>query len=337
MKPFLTLMLAAGWLAASEVRATDWYQWRGPEQNGVSRETNLPDHWSTNPKAPNSNLIWKAPYGSRSTPIVLNGRVYLINDVGDGLTEQERVMCFDANTGKVVWEYKFNVFLTDIVSDRVGWTNLVGDPETGNVYAHGVQGLFFCFNRDGKVLWSHSLTEEYGRISGYGGRITSPVVDGDLVILGMLNASWGDQARGGNRFVAFDKRTGEPVWWSSTGGRVKDTYYSTPIVAVIDGERLLISGGGDGGVHAFKVRTGEKVWSYFFGSGAVNCSPVVDGKPRLRRSRRGEPGQQSARPDHLSRRREGEGRQAGAGLAARRHQGQVCLPDPSRRAAVRLR
>jgi outer membrane protein assembly factor BamB len=277
MKPFLTLMLAASWLAAGEVRATDWYQWRGPEQNGVSRETNLPDRWSPNPKAPDSNLIWKAPYGSRSTPIVLNGRVYLINNAGDGLTEQERVMCFDANTGKVEWEYKFNVFLTDIVSDRVGWTNLVADPETGNVYAHGVQGLFFCFSPDGKVLWSHSLTEEYGRISGYGGRVVSPVVDGDLVILGMLNASWGAQARGGNRFVAFDKRTGEPVWWGSTGARPRNTYYSTPVVAVIGGQRLLISGGGDGGVHAFKVRTGEKVWSYFFGGGAVNCSPVVEG------------------------------------------------------------
>src|SRR6266851_226738 len=277
MKRFLPLLLAAGLFTVSAVRATDWYRWRGPEQNGVSPEKNLPEKWSPDPKAANNNLIWKAPYGSRSTPIVLNGRVYLINDAGEGLTEQERVMCFDADSGKVEWEYKFNVFLTDIVSDRVGWTNLVADPETGNVYAHGVQGLLFCFSKDGKVLWSHSLTEEYGRISGYGGRLVSPVVDGELVILGLNNASWGEQARGGTRFVAFDKRTGDPVWWSSTGAQVKDSYYSTPVVAVIAGQRLLISGGGDGGVHAFKARTGQKVWSYFFGSGAVNCSPVVDG------------------------------------------------------------
>jgi outer membrane protein assembly factor BamB len=273
----ILLSLFIGFFTAGAVRATDWYRWRGPEQNGVSPEKNLPEKWSPDPKAANNNLIWKAPYGSRSTPIVLNGRVYLINDAGEGISEQERVLCFNADSGKVEWEYKFNVFLTDIVSDRVGWTNLVADPETGNIYAHGVQGLLFCFSKDGKVLWSHSLTEEYGRISGYGGRVVSPVVDGDLVIVGMLNASWGDQARGGNRFVAFDKRTGDPVWWSSTQARPKDTYYSTPAVAVVGGQRLLISGGGDGGVHAFKVRTGEKVWSYFFGSGAVNCSPVVDG------------------------------------------------------------
>src|SRR5262249_46288965 len=75
----------------------------------------------------------------------------------------------------------------------------------------------------------------------------------------------------------FDKRTGKVVWWASTGFPIKDTYYSTPVVAVIGGQRLLVSGGGAGGVHAFKVRTGEKVWRYIFGTAAVNCSPVVVG------------------------------------------------------------
>jgi outer membrane protein assembly factor BamB len=277
MKRTLGLLLFFLWLTAPVAWAQDWHHWRGPEQDGVSRETDLPDRWSPDPKEEGNNLIWKQSYGGRTTPIIQNGRVYLINSAGEGIHEQERVMCFDADTGKHLWEYKFNVFHTDIVSVRLGWTNLAGDPETGNIYAHGTQGSLLCFDKDGKVLWSHSLTEEYGRISGYGGRVTSPTVDGDLVIIGMLNASWGDQARGGNRFVAFDKRTGTVVWWSSTGAQPKDTYYSCPVVAVINGERLLIGGGADGGVHAFKVRTGEKVWSYFFGVAAVNCSPVVEG------------------------------------------------------------
>lgn len=276
MRRLALVLLALAWLRV-EARAHDWVDWRGPEQNGVSRERGLPDRWSPDPEAANSNLIWKNSYGGRSTPLVMNGRVYIINGAGDGPTQQERVMCFDAENGKVLWEYKFNVFYTDIVAVRLGWTNLAGDPETGNVYAHGTQGLFFCFNKDGKIVWSRSLTEEYGRISGYGGRVTSPVVDGDLVIVTMLNASWGEQARGGDRVLAMDKRTGHVVWWGDTGGQPKDTYYSVPVVAVIGGQRLLITGGGDGGVHAFKVRTGERVWSYYFGTGAVNCSPVVEG------------------------------------------------------------
>lgn len=272
MKRLQMLVVVIAMLATQA--GADWANWRGPERTGVGRDKDLPDKWDLKT---GENLIWKNNYGSRSTPIVLNNRVYIINDAGEGITEQERVMCFNADTGEKVWEHRFNVFLTDIVSDRVGWTNLAGDPETGNVYAHGVQGLFICFNKDGKVLWSRSLTEEYGRISGYGGRVVSPVIDGDLVILGLVNASWGEQARGGSRFVAFNKRDGNVVWWGDTQGRVKDTYYSTPVVTVIGGQRLLITGGADGGVHAFKVRTGEKVWSYLFGSGAVNCSPVVDG------------------------------------------------------------
>jgi outer membrane protein assembly factor BamB len=277
MRFTISLAIAFCLWTGGQTRADDWYAWRGPHQTGVSDEKDLPASWSPDPKAQNNNLLWKAPFGGRTTPIVMHGRVYLINDCGEGINEQERVMCFNADTGEKIWEYKFNVFHTDIVSDRVGWTNMAGDPETGNVYAHGVQGLLFCFDKDGNVRWSHSLTEEYGRISGYGGRVTSPIVDGDLLIIGMMNASWGEYARGGTRFVAFNKKTGEVVWWSETGFPPKDTYYSCPVVADINGQRLLISGGGDGGVHAFKVATGEKVWSYIFGGGAVNCSPVVDG------------------------------------------------------------
>src|SRR5262249_59589119 len=114
-------------------------------------------------------------------------------------------------------------------------------------------------------------------IAGDGGRVTSPIIDGELLLLGILNSSWGYNAVGRNRFMAFDKRTGKVVWETSTGLQPKNTYYSVPVVAVVGGQRLLVSGGGDGGVHAFKVRTGEKVWSYVLGTGDVNCSPVVHG------------------------------------------------------------
>jgi outer membrane protein assembly factor BamB len=260
--------------------ASDWYGWRGPWQTGASPEKDLPSSWSPDPKAKDNNLVWKAPYGSRSTPLVMGGRVYLINyssENGKPETIQERVMCLDEKTGKFMWEYNFNVWHTDIVTSRLGWTNLAGDPATGNVYAHGTQGLFFCFDKDGKVLWSRSLTEEYGRVSGYGGRVNSPIVAEDLVIIGMLNSAWGDYAKGANRFLAMNKLTGEVVWWSDPAGQVKGTYYSVPVVATINGQAMLITGSSDGGVYGLKLRTGEKVWGYIFGSLAINCSPVVEG------------------------------------------------------------
>jgi outer membrane protein assembly factor BamB len=271
----VALLLAVFALAAPAANADDWAFWRGPEQTGVSRERDLPATWSPDPQAP-VNFHWKAPYGCRATPIVMNGRVYINNQAGTGVNEQERVMCLDAKSGKVLWEKRFNVFQTDIVSVRLGWTNLVGDPKTGNVYWHGTQGFLIGFNKDGKILWQHSLTEEYGRVSGYGGRVTSPIIDEDLLIIGMPNASWGDQAKGNNRFVAFNKHNGEVVWWSEPATK-PSTYYSVPVIAVINGQRLLITGAADGWVYALQPRTGKKVWGFKLSKNAINSSPVVSG------------------------------------------------------------
>jgi len=71
------------YLCASVVHssyAADWLHWRGPDQTGSSPETNLPDKFGLDPNDPASNLLWKAPYGCRSTPLVMAGKVYIIND-----------------------------------------------------------------------------------------------------------------------------------------------------------------------------------------------------------------------------------------------------------------
>ncbi|MEM9657846.1 MAG: PQQ-binding-like beta-propeller repeat protein, partial [Planctomycetota bacterium] len=266
-----SVILACLLLPATSLFGNEWTSWRGPEQNGVSRETDLP--------ADLDDVLWmKQDVSCRSTPIVMNGKVYVVSKSGEGVDEQERVVCMDAQTGDVVWEHRFGIFFTPIVSIRLGWTVPVGDPQTGNVYAHGTQGLLFCFDGEtGKVKWQKSLTEEFGRITGYGGRVTSPVVDGDLVFLSMISSNWGAHGGGGVRFLAFDKHNGEMVWWSTTGIRPSNTYRCVPVVTTINDQRILISGGGDGHLHAFQVNTGKKVWSFEFGNGAMNPSPVVQG------------------------------------------------------------
>ena len=253
--------------------AADWPSWRGPSQNGVSMEEGLVSKWSVD----GENLVWKADFIGRSTPIVLNGRVYVIGRVGKERAEQERIACFDAETGEMLWEYRFNVFHSTIPFTRLGWTSLTGDPETENIYAHAVSGKLFCFDRDGKILWSRSLTEEFGRFSGYGGRLVTPVVYEDFVILSFLNTNSGKHVPMRHRYFAFDKRIGEVIWVSTPGGGPKNTTYSVPVVAEIAGQQLLIDGNADGQVYAMKVNTGEKVWSYRLTQGAIHTSVVVDG------------------------------------------------------------
>src|SRR5688572_3453957 len=101
---FLNLSFALTLLSAS-----DWAEWRGPARDGVSLEKNLPVKWSP----AGENLAWRAPYGGRSTPIVMGDRVYLQNAAGKGETLQERVMAFNADTGKLLWEHRLNIYLSD--------------------------------------------------------------------------------------------------------------------------------------------------------------------------------------------------------------------------------
>jgi len=252
---------------------SDWAEWRGPARDGVSLEKNLPVKWSPS----GENLAWKAPYGGRSAPIVMGDRVFIQNSVGKGETLQERVVALNADTGKLLWEHRFNVYLSDVPPHRLGWASPVGDPTTGNVYVFGVGGNLIGLNGDGKVIWERSLGEDFGLLTTHGGRTVSPIIDGELVIISGVTFQWGPHGRGAHRFMAFDKKTGDTVWISAPGGRPYDTTYAAPIIANINGTRLLIQGASDGVTHAIKPQTGEPVWKYEISKRGLNTGVVVHG------------------------------------------------------------
>jgi outer membrane protein assembly factor BamB len=257
----------------------DWPAWRGPQQNSTSTEKGLVDKW--NPKDP-----WKRnDLGTRSTPIVMRGKLYaLVRDKPGTENEGEKVVCVDAATGEEIWQYRFNVYLTDTPDTRVAWSSVAGDPETGRVYAQGVCGYFCCLEGDsGKLVWDHDLHEEVGVITTYGGRTNVPVVFEDTVLISAVVVGWGDTpefdllARPSHRFMAFDKATGELRWLAGTSISPPDTTYSTPVVTAINGEKQLIFGGADGQVWGLQPRTGKPLWNFPFSRHGLNGSPLVVG------------------------------------------------------------
>jgi len=266
----LALVVPVGSTSAGE-----WPAWRGPNADGVSGETGLPSTWSTG----GDNLAWHAPFVGRSTPVAIDGQVCVIGRTDEEkITRQEIVACFDARTGAKRWEYRFNVYHTTVPYNRVGWASLVADPETGNVYAHGVQGMLLAFDHDGRLLWKNFTTETLGQIGGYGGRTQTPLIDGDLLILSFVSSGWAEQGAPRHRYYAFDKRTGEQVWVAAPGGFPADmNTQAQPVVATLGGVRTLVAPDADGSVYGLDLRDGSTRWTFRFGKRGLNSTPVVSG------------------------------------------------------------
>lgn len=280
MKRIFSPLLCAGFLAAGIAiahAADGWLHFRGPQQNGTSLETGLPTRLSLEPES----LLWRAGLGGQSTATIADGRVYILGFDGEGPDLQEVIACFDAANGRKLWEHRFNDFLSDIIYTRYSTSNPTVDAETGNIYMQGTQGILACFTRDGKIVWQFSMMERYGRMTFPNGRTATPVIDGDLVITHGITANWGANGPAADRFYAFDKKTGELVWFSTPGGRPQDSSYSPPTLAWWNGKRVLYSGTGDGSIVCVNARDGTPLWRVQITKGGVNTQPLIHNDDKI--------------------------------------------------------
>ncbi len=240
--------------APSTAGVQGWLDWRGPLQTGVSLEKGLPE------KIDGKVTLWTADFPGQSAPVIANGKLYLMGFQGEGPELQEGVACFDAETGKLLWKQLFNDFLSDVVYLRYANSSPSIDPETGNVYIQNSSGLFMAFTADGKLLWRHSMMEEFGRMTFPNNRTASPLLDKDLVITRGITSAWGAYGPPGDRFYAFDKKTGELVWSSAPGALPQDNTFSHPWLGFLQGKRVLYSAGGDSSLVCLNARTGEPLF-----------------------------------------------------------------------------
>ena len=252
-----------------------WLAWRGPQQNGMSLEKGLPT--TVNPAKP----LWAADFPGQSTPVIANGKLYIMGYLGEGQDLREGVACFDAETGKKLWEQRYSDFLSDTIYQRYATSSPAVDAETGNVYIQCTQGILAAFTADGKLLWQHSMMERFGRLTFPNGRTASPIVDGDLVITRGITANWGAHGPAGDRFYAFDKKTGELVWSSAPGDRPKDNSFSHPYLTFLQGKRVLIAAGGDGSVVCVNARTGESIWRVPLFRAGINGTVLVHNNDKV--------------------------------------------------------
>lgn len=199
----LALFVASSFCAA----AADWYRWRGPDLNGISKESG----WSTAWPREGPRQLWKTSVGTGFSSVsVSNGRLYTMGNYND----RDTVYCFNADTGAQLWKHAY-VCPTD-PNLYEGGPNATPTIDGNAVFTFSRKGHLFAFEAEsGKVIWSKNLHDELGLEVPDWGFSGSPLVEGKLLI---VNAGTGG--------TAVDKTTGNVVWSSGKGS----AGYSSPVV-----------------------------------------------------------------------------------------------------------
>ena len=142
---------------APMTRAQDWGQWRGPERKGLVPASHTPKAWPAS-----LQRVWRVETGEGyASPLVSKGRVF----VHSRQDPEEIVTAIDYATGKQLWQQTYSDFLSDTIYLRYATSSPTIDPETGNVYMQGTQGILAGSTADGRLLWKHSMMESFGRLT----------------------------------------------------------------------------------------------------------------------------------------------------------------------------
>lgn len=261
MRAVMLLSVAVtGWALAGDANTlqpaatTDWPNWRGPNQNGISTEKGWLTAW------PKEGLkqLWKADVGSGySSVAVLGDNVYTLGNTKG----QDTVICLNAATGEAVWKHTYPCTAKVIYGVTPRATPAVDGKA---VYTMSVDGQVLCLDAtSGKPIWSKDLQKDFNLPLPKSGFAGSPIVEGDMLL---VNA--------GVSGLALDKKTGRTVWKSEG-----DTSYSSPVPFTLAGRRCVALFAATQ-LAVLNLADGVKIASYDWKTETCcNCSdPVIAGE-----------------------------------------------------------
>ena len=242
--------------------SVDWPQWRGPDRNGISKETGLLSQWPrSGPPVAWSAAMLGAGYGSIS---VQGDRVYV-----QGMRNRQSVVStLNRADGKLVW---VRILGPAGDNDRGPGPRSTPTIDGDRVYVLSETGDLACLCvADGSVIWQRNILKEFGGDNPYWLLSESPLIDGNNVIV-----TPGGRGAG---VVALDKMSGKTVWASK---ELSDgAGYSSPIIADVGGVRTIMTFTADAGV-GVRASDGKLMWrNTTAANGTANIATPVysDGK-----------------------------------------------------------
>ncbi len=221
----------------------DWPQWMGPRGDGASIQTGVFAVGGTT----RLRESWRRPIGrGYSSVSVVGGRAFTMELQGSATY----VLAVDLLYGRDIWRSG----IPGSVAQQYNSSGPLSTPtiDQGRIFALNADGrLQALAAADGEPLWACDLVETFGASGTAYGFSTSPVVEGELLIVLV-----GGQPR--NNLVAFNKTSGEVVWSVS---HAKLGSYSSPVVGALARQRQIVVPAGDR-LYAVHPTTGRLLWTY---------------------------------------------------------------------------
>lgn len=228
----------------ASAHAANWPQWRGPNGDGISVETNVPVKWS-----PSENVVWKTPIPGEghSSPVVWGDSVLLTTAMPN--TQERLLLRLDARTGKILWQRTVLTAAPEYIhreNSLASSTPVTDGRWVFTSFQNGKRAELQCYDFDGKQIWSVQPLE----FNGEHGYSYTPLLYRDLLILDC-------RQEGEAALLAFDKSTGK-VRWRVEPSKPRISHI-TPLL-VNDGRRLQLIVSGSNETRSVNPDTGETLW-----------------------------------------------------------------------------
>ena len=236
--------------AAARLSADNWPQWRGPTQNGVSTERNLPVRWTRT-----ENIAWKLamPSWSGSTPIVWGDCIFLNIAEGNGLS----LWSVNRTDGVVRWKRPLGGGNVRMRKQNMSTPSPVTDGTA--VWVMTGTGILKAFDFDGNERWLRDIQKDYGRFGlnwGYG---SSPLLFEDSLYVQVVHGMTTDDP---SYLLRINKADGRTLWRTERPTRARmespDAYTTPTLLRHAGGTEVVVSGGDV--VTGHDLATGRELW-----------------------------------------------------------------------------
>jgi outer membrane protein assembly factor BamB len=256
---------------AFSATAEDWPEWRGKGRLGVWNETGVIDQFPAN----GLEIEWRVPVNRGfSGPAVRDGRIYITDFApASRLRGQERALCLDEKTGKILWTREWDADYTGLMETYAIGPRATPTVDGERVYVVGAKGMLHCLDaKTGAVLWKTDYVKDYGTQVPTWGITSAPLVDGERLIC----LVGGQRAA---KVVAFDRITGKEIWRALASN--SELGYCQPVIIANGKLRQLIIWHTPA-VTSLDPATGRVYWEQPFkiSMGMTVATPVWSG-PRL--------------------------------------------------------